>query len=161
MTDEKLEKMGFTQDGWSSFIGQIVAEYGDGKLISHLWLREKFGFKELQLSDFEDLESFLKARDIQQMTYGNAIEALRWELLKQEKMYFRNIFGEGYQIIRPDEQVQYGYDSFIKDIKKAIREAGLIMSNVRQVDFSQQAKDNDLRAKFGVMKQMLSSIKTF
>lgn len=161
MTDERLEKMGFTQDGWTSFMGQIVAEYGSGKLISHEWLREKFGFKVLRLNEFDSLDDFLKARDVQQMSYANAVESLRWELLKQEKMYFRNIFGDGYSIIRPEEQVQYGYDEFIKDIKKAIKEANLIMSFVQPVDLSQQSKDNDLRAKFGVMRQMLGSIKGF
>lgn len=159
MTDERLEKMGFTPDGWCAFIAQIAAEFGDGKLISHQWLRSHFGFKELCFDEYESLEDFLKARDIQQMTYANAIEALRFELLKQEKCYFKNIFGEGYAIIRPEEQVAYGYDEFVKDIKKAIKVANLIMSNVQPVDLQQQAKDNDLRAKFGVMRQMLSSIK--
>jgi len=56
--------------------------------------------------------------------------------------------------------VQYGYNEFVKDIKKAIKECNLIMSYVQPVDMSQQAKDNDLRAKFGVMRQMLGSIKS-
>lgn len=160
MTDERLEKMGFTPDGWASFVGQIASEYGDGKLISHQWLKEKFGFKKLQLEDFESLEDFLKSYDNQQMAYCTCVESLRMELLKQEKMYFRNVRGDGYSILRPEEQTQYGYDSFVDDIKKDIKKANLIMSNVLQVDLSQQAKDNDLRAKFGVMRQMLGSIKS-
>jgi hypothetical protein len=87
------------------------------------------------------------------------VDAVRWELLKQEKMYIKSVRGEGYEVIRPEEQVQYGYDEFVKDIKKAIREAGLIMNNVIAVDLAQQSKDNDLRAKFGAMKQMLGNIK--
>lgn len=160
MTDEKLEKMGFSPDGWASFIGQIAAEYGDGKLIPHEWLKEKFGFKVLKFEDFENLADFLKAYDVQKMSYANAVEALRLELLKQEKMYFTNDFGLGYHIVRPDEQVQFGFDAFVKDIKKAIKEANLIMNYVQPVDLAQQAKDNDLRAKFGVMRQMLGSIKS-
>ena len=75
-------------------------------------------------------------------------------------MFIKNQRGEGYIILRPEDQTQYGYDSFVDDIKKAIRVANLIMNNVQPVDMAQQAKDNDLRAKFGVMRQMLGSIKT-
>lgn len=161
MTEERLEKIGFTPDGWAKFLGELAAIYGEGNLIPHDWLKEKFGLKKLELSDFETVDDFVEALNRQQFAYMQVVDSVRWELLKQEKMYMRNVRGEGYEIVRPNDQVQYGYDSFIEDIKKAIREANMIMSNVLQVDLSQQAKDNDLRAKFGIMRQMLSSIKTF
>ena len=159
MTNEKKEKMGFTPDGWEIFVRNIADEYGDGKLIRHDWLREQFGFKELHLQDYESVSEFLKARDIQQWAYADAVETLRWELLKTHKMFFRNVFAEGYEILHPEDQTQYAYDEFLKDIKKAIRVANLVMSNVQPVDLTQQAKDNDLRAKFGIMRQMLASVK--
>ena len=161
MTEERLEKIGFTPDGWVKFLGELAAIYGEGNLIPHDWLKEKFGLKKLELSDFETVDDFVEALNRQQFAYMQVVDSVRWELLKQEKMYMRSVRGEGYEIVRPNDQVQYGYDSFIEDIKKAIREANMIMSNVLQVDLSQQAKDNDLRAKFGIMRQMLSSIKTF
>ena len=161
MTEERLEKMGFTPDGWAKFLGELAAIYGEGNLIPHDWLKEQFGLKKLELSDFETVDDFVEALNRQQFAYMQVVDSVRWELLKQEKMYMRSVRGEGYEIVRPNDQVQYGYDSFIEDIKKAIREANMIMSNVLQVDLSQQAKDNDLRAKFGIMRQMLSSIKTF
>ena len=160
MTDERKEKLGFSPDGWDAFVNGIAEEYGDGKIIPHEWLREQFGFKPLRLEDFDSLEDFLKARDIQSMAYGDAIQHLKWELVKSRKMLLRNVRGDGYEIIRPEDQVQYGYDEFIKDVKKAIWECNMIMNNVLAVDLSQQAKDNDLRAKFGLMKQMLGTIKS-
>ena len=156
MKDEIIE---VGTDGWFSLIGEIASNFGDGKLIAHEWLKEKFGLKKLELEDFENVSDFLKAIEIQQFSYMSLVDKLRWDLLKEYKMYIRNVRGEGYEILRPEDQTQYGYDSFIDDVKKAIRIAGLIMNNVQPVDLTQQSKDNDLRAKFGIMKQMLSSIK--
>lgn len=157
--EERIIEVG--SDGWLELLSEIADRFGDGSLIKHEWLKEKFGLKELVLKDYETVSDFLKAIEIQQFAYMTLIDKLRWELLKEYKMYIRNVRGEGYEILRPQDQTQYGYDSFIDDVKKAIRIAGLIMNNVQKVDLTQQAKDNDLRAKFGIMKQMLSSIKTF
>lgn len=151
--------MGFTPDGWSSFVAEIAANFGDGNLISHEYLKSKFGLSEIRFEDYEDVNEFLTAIDEQQWAYMTCIDALRWELLTQEKMFMRNVRGDGYEIIRPEDQVKFGYDEFSKDIKKAIKEANLIMNNVLKVPSDQQAKDNDLRAKFGLMKQMLEAIK--
>ena len=157
--EERIIEVG--SDGWLGLLGEIADKFGNGSLIKHEWLKDKFGLKELAIEDYETVSDFLKAIEIQQFAYMSLVDKLRWELLSEYKMYIRNIRGEGYEILRPEDQTQYGYDSFIDDVKKAIRVAGLIMNNVQKVDFTQQAKDNDLRAKFGIMKQMLSSIKTF
>lgn len=159
MTDERLEKMGFSAESWSIFLKGIADEFGDGKLISHEWLKEQFGIKEILLKDYDSVKDFLKAIEIQQFAYLQIVQTLKWELLKQERMYIRNIPGDGYIIVRPSEQVQYGYNECMRDIRKSLREAGLVMSYVQQVDSAQQAKDNDIRAKYGMLKQMLSLVK--
>ena len=146
-------------DGWVSLLGEIAAKFSDGQLISHEWLKDKFGLKKLTLKDFETVEDFLDARDNQQWSYMQLVDSLRWQLLENYKAYLRNIRGDGYIILQPQDQTQYGYDHFVSDMKKAFKEAGLIMNNVQPVDSTQQAKDNDLRAKFGMLKQMLSYVK--
>ena len=140
-------------------MSDIATNYGNGRLISHEWLKEQFGLKELRLEDYDTMEEFLKARDNQQFAYMTIVDAVRWELLQEENMYIVSVRGDGYRIIAPEDQTQYGYDQLVGDIKKAIRQAGLIMNCVRKVDLWRQRKDNDLRAKFGVMKQMLEDIK--
>lgn len=159
MTNKQLEEWGFTQEGWWLFIHKLAEEFGEGKLISHEWLYKQFGLEKLEVRDFKSTEEFVQALQLQQFAYMSVVDAVRWDLLEQEKMFLKNVRGEGYVIMRPEDQTQYAYDSFIEDIKKAIKVAGLIMNNVLPVDLTQQAKDNDLRAKFGTMKQLLSSIK--
>ena len=156
--EQKMIEIG--SDAWSILLSEIVTNYGDGKLIQHEWLKEKFGLKKLVLNEFEAVDDFLKAIEIQQFSYMTLVDKLRWQMLEDYKAFIKNQRGEGYIILRPEDQTQYGYDSFVDDIKKAIRVAGLIMNNVQPVSMEQQSKDNDLRAKFGMMKQMLSSIKS-
>lgn len=146
-------------DAWVSLLAEIAANYSDGTLISHEWLRHKFGLKELALEDFDTTEDFIGGLKRQQFTYMSMVDKLRWQLLEEEKMYIKNIIGEGYQIIQPKEQTKYGYDEFISSVKKAIRESDLIMKNVRSVPPEQQAYDNDLRAKCSILKQMFNGIR--
>ena len=147
-------------DGWNSLLSEIAANYADGSLIKHEWLKEKFGLKKIILGDYESVEDFIKAIDTQQFCYMSLVDRLRWQLLSDYKMFIKNIRGDGYTIIQPKEQVQYAYDCLTADIKKALKEATAIMGNVRKYsDFEQQAKDSDIRAKIGMMKQMFQGIR--
>lgn len=96
---------------------------------------------------------------MQQFSYMTLVDTLRWQLLESEKMYIKNVRGDGYTVLNPKDQTQYGYDELLKTVKQAIKEADVIMTNVRSVPNEQQYKDNDLRAKCSILKQMLSSIK--
>ena len=144
---------------WLSLLDDIATNYSDGKLISHEWLNEKFGLKRLIIEDFETTEDFIKGLQMQQFSYMTLVDTLRFQLLESEKMYIKNVRGDGYTILNPKDQTQYGYDYLLKTVRQAIKEASLIMTNVRAVPIEQQYKDNDLRAKYSILKQMLSSIK--
>ena len=147
-------------DGWNSLLSEIAANYADGSLIKHEWLKEKFGLKKIILGDYESVEDFIKAIDTQQFCYMSLVDRLRWQLLEDFKMFIKNIRGDGYIILQPKEQVQYAFDSLISDFNKSLKEATAIMGNVRKYsDFEQQAKDSDIRAKIGMMKQMFQGIK--
>lgn len=69
------------------------------------------------------------------------------------------VAGDGYEILNPKDQVAFGYDRFIDGMKKLMKETNLIINNVRAVNSEQQAKDNDLRAKYAAMTMMLESIR--
>jgi len=146
-------------DGWSALLSEIASSYSDGTVIPHEWLKERFGFKELRLEDYESVSDFLQARDEQQFSYMTLVVQLHKHLLEDYKMCTRNIRGDGYQIIKSEEQAQYGFDNLLSDVRKAFREAELIVNNVMPVDMEQQAKDNDIRAKIGMMKQMFAGIR--
>lgn len=47
-----MKQIEVNSDAWVSLIEEIVISYSDGKLISHEWLKEKFGLKQLLIEDF-------------------------------------------------------------------------------------------------------------
>ena len=155
----KMKQIEVYSEAWVSLLSEIAEQYADGNLITHEWLKDKFGLKELKLEDFDSVEEFVKGLQYQQFAYMTLVDTLRWQLLEQEKMYIRNIRGDGYEVVNEKDQVKYGYDEFLRTVKKAIKEADLIMNNVRPVPNENQYKDNDLRAKCSMLKQMLLSVK--
>lgn len=156
---EKESTIQIGSDTWSNLLSEIAANFADGTVIKHEFLRERFGLKQLHLENYETVNDFLQARDEQQFSYMTLVQQLHKHLLEQYKMCTRNVRGDGYFIIKADEQVQYGYNGLMNDIRKAFKEAELITNNTLPVNVDQQAKDNDLRAKIGQMKIMLRSIK--
>ena len=154
-----MKQIEVNSEAWISLMGEISDNYSDGTLIEHEWLKDKFGLKQLRLEDFETVDDFVKGLQYQQFAYMTLVDTLRWQLLEQEKMYIKNIRGDGYEVVNAKDQTKYGYDEFLSTVKKAIKEADLIMNNVRPVPYENQYKDNDLRAKCSMLKQMLLNIK--
>lgn len=154
-----MQQIEVNSDAWFSLLGEIAANYADGELISHVWLKKKFGLVELTLEQFDTVSDFIEGLQLQQFSYMSLVDNLRWQLLENEKLYIRNVRGDGYEVVKPQEQTSFGFSEFVKDMKKAMREADLIINNVRSVSSEQQSKDNDIRAKYGILKQMLSGIK--
>ena len=154
-----MKQIEVNSEGWVSLLAEIADNHADGSLIPHDWLRGRFGLEKLNVSDFENTDDFVRGIQMQQFSYMTLVDTLRWQLLEEEKMYIRNIRGDGYAVVPACDQTKYGYDEMFKNIKSAIKDADLIMSNVRAVSVDQQAADNDLRAKYSILKQMLSSIR--
>lgn len=140
-------------------IEEIISNYADGTLIPHEWLKKKCGLTQLDFKDYDNISDFLEAVQLQQFAYMSFVDSLRWELIEKWNMWLKNERGEGYVILNPKDQVSFGYDRFVDSLKKLMKETNLIMNNVRAVNGEQQAKDNDLRAKYAAMKMMLESIK--
>lgn len=140
-------------------IEEIISNYADGTLIPHEWLKKKCGLTMPDFKDYEDVSDFIKAVQMQQFSYMNFTDSIRWELIEKWNMWFKNERGEGYVILNPKDQVSFGYDRFNDGLKRLIKETNLIMNNVRAVNGEQQAKDNDLRAKYAAMRMMLETIR--
>lgn len=144
---------------WCSLLSEITEVFNPGELISHEWLKSRFRFERLEISDFDSTENFICSLQNLQFAYMSAVDTLRWQLLEEKNVYLKNIRGEGYAFLPAKEQVKYGYDEFLKTVKTAIRQADLIMNNVLPVPIEQQSKDNDLRARCSMLKEMLMSIR--
>ena len=80
-------------------------------------------------------------------------------MLNEYKMYMKNSRGEGYTIVNPKDQASMAYKMLIRDVDSSIKGTKMIMYNVRDVPTEQKAKDDDLRAKVGIMEQMFNNLK--
>lgn len=154
-----MKQIEIGSEAWNSLLNEVLDKFNPGDLISHKWLKHKFALKKLCYEDYEGTEEFVYAIQMQQFAYMTLIDSLRWQLLEEQSVFFKNIRGDGYILLPAKEQVQFGYDEFVKTVKDAVKRADLIMNNVQPVPAEQQAKDNDLRARCSMLKQMLLSIK--
>ena len=117
------------------------------------------GLREPSINDYSLTREYIEAYQQYQFAYMSIVEKLRTILLKEYKMYLKNNRGNGYMILRPDEQVRFGYDRLQDKISSALKEANEIMTYVQPVSMEQQAKDNDLRSKAALLKQILKGVK--
>lgn len=138
----------------------VIRMFGDDDLISHEWLKRKFGIETPSLEDFDnDVAALLEAVKLQQFEYMNCVESLRDCLIDEFCICIRNDHGQGYRIVKASEQVEYGYNRMSKDVAKAFKDAKSIMTNVRNVPSEQQSRDNDLRAKAAMMEMFFKNSK--
>lgn len=154
-----MVEMKIGTDAWENFKAELAANFKPGELISHEYLKEKFKFKKITFIECADTLDFVKSIEMQQFAYMTLIDSLRWELLKEYQLFLRNIRGEGYSFLPPTDQVRFAYDQAMTAIRKEINEANLIMNNVLSVDAEQQKADNDARARFAMLKQLLKGLK--
>lgn len=57
------------------------------------------------------------------LEYMYSLDKLRQELLYEHDMYLKNIHGEGYQVMIPDEQVDIAPDIHTKKARRELRKA--------------------------------------
>lgn len=141
------------KDIWEPIILEIAETFLDGSVIPHEWFRKRFGVSSDEEMEGLSASEMKKAWQSQQFQMLNYMEVLKERLLTERGICLRTINGEGYMIVLPEEQVRYGYNKAVGDIKKTLNKSQSIMWNVRGVSAKQQAEDNDIRARFSIMKQ--------
>lgn len=134
---------------------EVIRIFDAGHLIPHEWLKKRFEIKRLRFDTFGNEREYDRARDKQEFDYLFYIDELREGLLESRTGYLKNIRGDGYMILPANEQVRYGIKRFKRNIEKIIRKTDPIINKVPPVSTAQQARDNDLRARYSALKQML------
>lgn len=152
------KKKNDTEDIFEPLVTQIVALFGENRIIPHAWFKQSFGIDQLDMKDYDTTMDFIKANDEQTFQYMSLIKQLTDYMLKKHNMLLRNVWGEGYLIVPADEQTQYGFDKLCEDFKKLSRTCDAIMAHVRPVSSEQAAKDADLRAKANALRMAFKAM---
>ena len=140
-------------------IEEIKSKFQDGKLIPHSWFEKQFGLSKPNIKSFRTTNDYLEALGKYQFSYLGLTERLKSKILIDEKMCLKNERGDGFVVIEPQNQVEYGFKKGLKGIRKEVRSTKIIINNVMPVDHEQQARDNDLRAKWSKIESMSNGIK--
>lgn len=139
-------------------IEKIIAAFSPGDLITHSFLREQFNIVDPAIEDFKTTDEFVAELQNIQFNYMTMVDKLRFDLLTTQRYYLKNVRGDGYTLLPPKEQVTFAYDQALTDIKKSIKQAKNIMSNMRfeEVSPEQAAKDVQLFTKMDKFAQMFA-----
>ena len=142
------------------FEEELVANFDEDQLISHKWLKEKFGLPKLSFEDYgKDVNSYIEAIQLQQFTYMAMVDKLREDLLKNKQCCLRNDWGKGYKIVPSNKQANYGYEQMMGDIKKALKQGSDIINNVRPLPMEEQSKYYDTLAKLAKVRDVFANLK--
>lgn len=169
MVDEKIDQLDENEDllteelievgseAWYKFMDEILDRFAIGETIPHEYLKLSFGFRRIKYSDYDEQEDFLSAVEKQQFSYMTLTKRLQEAMLEEEKYLLVNVKGEGYRILPPSEQVYYGYNLTIREIKNTLRKGWMIMTHVNtgKLTVLQRKHDADVKTKFGMYRSMI------
>lgn len=157
-----MEPIRIDSGPWNILVEEILAAYAPGSLIPHEWLKNRFRIRdksELKFKDYGNEAEFIAALERIDRTYQFLVESLQSRLLEDRKGYLVNRHGEGYMILPYDEQVAYAYDRFIGKLERSIKKTDRIMKYRPPVSAEQQARDNDIIARYSWFTQMVPVLK--
>lgn len=85
------------------------------------------------------------------------IDALGKLLLKQHKLLFKNVFGEGYVLVNPENQVKVAMQESRCRVAKELNKASARVRNLRVDEISNRARQEqeDAHNKLAAMQQFL------
>lgn len=147
---------------WVEVAARIAAEFEDGKIIPLTWLKthlciKDIDTKKLALLSVEDWDSFIKeeTRSIQ-FAWLEAMEGLKNTLLVDHRIALKNIRGQGYMRLVPQQQTVEGLGTYIREHRRALIKAHQTLTNIRIELLSHQDRQENIeaRATLSAIQQM-------
>ena len=124
---------------WKSVAIALAEEDPEpGTVFTHEFLRQSFG-----INCGDTVESYKAAM----FDYLQCIENMKSFLLVEHQIALRSVRGEGYVLVPPSQQTEYGVDAGVHGVRKALRKMNSIISNVRldRLTDEQIRKNTDAR----------------
>lgn len=107
---------------WQSVAGRIAEmNPAPGTVFSHDWLCSAFGIQEASTIDEYKRNS---------LEFLRCIEGLKDALLMDHKIALRNVHGEGYAVMPPNEQTAYGVRVGLRGVEKSLKQMRKVITNV-------------------------------
>jgi hypothetical protein len=132
---------------WKQAAETLISEKRKpGDLISKQWLYENFNIPEPYADKRMSFEEFSKNEQL----FSSYYRAFERYLLDKYNMVLKNVYGQGYLIVPPDEQAHYSYSTSFEKIIADVKRGSF---QLKRLDFQHMSdcarKDAaDLAAKF-------------
>lgn len=154
-----MEKIG--EEQWKKLMADIADKYQPGELIPHHYLRKVFVITTPSFDEFESQDEFIEAVQLQQFEYMSLVEKLRDDILDEFKMYMKNVRGDGYTFLIPEEQTEYAKARTMQGIRKEMKRGFAIMQNVRfnSLTTDKKRQNADELAKLGQLQHLLKAFR--
>lgn len=116
---------------WRQAAKDIAEQFKYGDLVSMVWLQEAFHLQEPK--SIEEFKSY-------QLDFLASMDALRQELMEEHKLVLRNVRGAGYEVVDPNEQVEFAWHSAFGKVKQELGKLAGAIRNIRYDELSEEKR---------------------
>jgi hypothetical protein len=108
---------------WRQAAKDAAEQFTYGDMITMDWLHEHFELKPPERGTARQFQAY-------QFDFLEAIDGFKNTLLGEHKMALQNVRGQGYRIVQPREQTDYGMNQLRTAMQREIRKAAEILHHV-------------------------------
>ena len=137
---EQAQQERIIYPAWKNAVEIVASEFSAGEVLSMDWIHKNFMIEKPTKGTFDDFQKY-------QFEFLAAMDGFKNELLEIHQIAIANVRGEGYRILRPKEQTGYSEKKFIDDMKKSVKKAVSILSNIKFDCLSDQERKENADAK--------------
>lgn len=125
---------------WRQAAKDIADKFSYGDLVTMEWLQKSFHL--VEPTTIEQFKSY-------QLEFLSSMDALRQELLEEHRLVLRNVRGSGYEVVEPNEQVQYAWHSAFGKVKQELGKLAGALRHIRHEELSDEKRKehSDAQAK--------------
>jgi hypothetical protein len=132
---------------WRQAARDLASTFSYGDVVTLDWLSEAFMLP---------APKTIKQYRAHQFAFLHHLDALRQELLEQHQLALRNIRGEGYEVVHPNNQVDFAWTTAFTRVR---RELGKLASNITHIRHHELSDDK--RREHSDAQAKLSSVMGF
>lgn len=138
--------------GYKQAVEDFLGQFKYGDLVDHKWLEERFGMPSIADTKSLTVDEFRE----RQFEWLANVEAFKSDLLKQHQVCLQSVRGKGYRWVPPHEQTEFAVGEMGRNLRKAFRDGGSKLRNLRIAELtSDQRRDNlDAVAKIAALRHM-------
>lgn len=133
-------------------VDEFLKEFVYGDLVGHEWLEARFGMPSMADCKSMTVEQFRE----RQFEWLANVEAFKSELLKDYQVCLQSVRGKGYRWVPPHEQTGVAVGEMGRNIRKAFRDGGAKLRNLRIAELTadQRRENLDAVAKIAALSGM-------